>query len=67
MDVDNREGNRGNDACPEETARVRATNWEAPRTGTAMMAVMPTAKIKYAGLAMASFSLVVFHFAFVYS
>ena len=67
MDVDNQEDERGDDACLKETVRVRATNRKAPRTGTAMMAVMPTAKTKYAGLAIASFHLFVFHFAFVYS
>ena len=66
MDVDNREHARGDNACPKVTSRVLATNWELPRSGIEMMAVMPTAKNQNEKLAMASFSLIAFHFAFYF-
>ena len=68
MDVDNQENVRGDDACPEVTSRVPATNRETPRPGTAMMAVMPTAKTKTVKLAMVSFHLSFSsHFAFYFA
>ena len=66
MDVDNREHAHGDDACPEVTSRVPATNREMPRPGIEMMVVMPTAKNQNRGTSHGQFSLIVFHFAFYF-
>ena len=56
-------GGCGGNTRPKKTTRIRPTYREVPRPGTAMMAVISTAKTKFMGMALASFPMViVFHF-----